>query len=382
MVEIGNDFELLDTPGILWPKFESEEVGNKLALTGAIKDALLHMDDIALFALSQFKLDYPEYLKKAYRLTDDDLELSNVDLLMLITKNLGFKEDYEKASERIVFDIRSGKLGRYTLDQAPVSVNGGSIMEKRSIKEIKLILEEIQTLSDERLTELRSDERKGVQDLIAKFERQYAKKAVRAAHFEEMQSFERAAKQKGYKMIAGIDEVGRGPLAGPVVAAAVILPEGMEDIGLDDSKKLSAKKRAEIFEIIKEQAIAIGIGIVDAFTIDKINIYEASKVAMKRAIELLPEQPDYLLIDAMKLDTGIPEEGIIKGDAKSISIAAASIVAKEVRDQMMKDYEQLYPGYGFAQNAGYGTKAHLEGLAKLGPTPIHRMTFAPVKDYQ
>ena len=230
-------------------------------------------------------------------------------------------------------------------------------MEKRSIKEIKLILEEIQTLSDERLTELRSDERKGVQDLIAKFERQYAKKAERAAHFEEMQRFERAAKQKGYKMIAGIDEVGRGPLAGPVVAAAVILPEGMEDIGLDDSKKLSAKKRAEIFEIIKEQAIAIGIGIVDAFTIDKINIYEASKVAMKRAIELLQEQPDYLLIDAMKLDTGIPEEGIIKGDAKSISIAAASIVAKEVRDQMMKDYEQLYPGYGFAQNAGYGTKA-------------------------
>ena len=255
-------------------------------------------------------------------------------------------------------------------------------MEKRSIKEIKLILEEIQTLSDERLTALRDDDRKGVQDLIAKFERQYAKKAERTAHFEEMQKYERAAKQKGYHLIAGIDEVGRGPLAGPVVAAAVILPEGMEDIGLDDSKKLSAKKRAEIFEIIKEQAVAIGVGIVDAFTIDKINIYEASKVAMKRAIELLPEKPDYLLIDAMRLETGIPEEGIIKGDAKSISIAAASIVAKEVRDQMMKDYDQLYPGYGFSQNAGYGTKAHLEGLEKLGPTPIHRMTFAPVKDYQ
>lgn len=255
-------------------------------------------------------------------------------------------------------------------------------MEKRSIKEVKMLLEEIQSLSDERLTELRSDERKGVQDLIAKFERQYAKKAERAAQFDRMQKFERAAKQKGYRMIAGIDEVGRGPLAGPVVAAAVILPEGMEDIGLDDSKKLSAKKREEIFEMIKEQAIAIGIGIVDAFTIDKINIYEASKVAMKRAIELLHEQPDYLLIDAMKLDTGIPEEGIIKGDTKSISIAAASIVAKEVRDQMMKDYEQLYPGYGFAQNAGYGTKAHMEGLKKLGPTPIHRLTFAPVKEYQ
>ena len=255
-------------------------------------------------------------------------------------------------------------------------------MEKRSIKEVKMLLEEIKSLSDERLTELRSDERKGVQDLIAKFERQFAKKAERAAQFDKMQSFERAAQQKGYRMIAGIDEVGRGPLAGPVVAAAVILPEGMEDIGLDDSKKLSAKKREEIFEMIKEQAVAIGIGIVDAFTIDKINIYEASKVAMKRAIELLPEKPDYLLIDAMKLDTGIPEEGIIKGDAKSISIAAASIVAKEVRDQMMKDYEQLYPGYGFAQNAGYGTKAHIEGLEKLGPTPIHRMTFAPVKEYQ
>lgn len=255
-------------------------------------------------------------------------------------------------------------------------------MEKRSIKEVKMLLEEIKSLSDERLTELRSDERKGVQDLITKFERQYAKKAERAAQFDKMQKFEREAKQKGYRMIAGIDEVGRGPLAGPVVAAAVILPEGMEDIGLDDSKKLSAKKRAEIFEIIKEQAVAIGVGIVDAFTVDKINIYEASKVAMKKAIDLLPEQPDYLLIDAMKLETGIPEEGIIKGDAKSISIAAASIVAKEVRDQMMKDYEQLYPGYGFAQNAGYGTKAHLEGLEKLGPTPIHRMTFAPVKDYQ
>ena len=133
---------------------------------------------------------------------------------------------------------------------------------------------------------------------------------------------------------------------------------------------------------LKNKLLRFGVGIVDAFTVDKINIYEASKVAMKKAIDLLPEQPDYLLIDAMKLETGIPEEGIIKGDAKSISIAAASIVAKEVRDQMMKDYEQLYPGYGFAQNAGYGTKAHLEGLEKLGPTPIHRMTFAPVKDYQ
>lgn len=255
-------------------------------------------------------------------------------------------------------------------------------MEKRSIKEVKMLLEEIQTVSDARLIELRSDERKGVQDLIAKFERQYAINVERAAQFDEMQKFERSAKKKGYRMIAGIDEVGRGPLAGPVVAAAVILPEGMEDIGLDDSKKLSAKKREEIFEMIKEQAVAIGIGIVDSFTIDKINIYEASKVAMKRAIELLPEQPDYLLIDAMRLDTGIPEESIIKGDAKSISIAAASIVAKEVRDQMMKDYEQLYPGYGFAQNAGYGTKAHIEGLEKLGPTPIHRMTFAPVKEYQ
>ena len=255
-------------------------------------------------------------------------------------------------------------------------------MEKRSIKEVKLLLVEIQTLSDERLTELRSDDRKGVQDLIAKFERQFAKKVERAAQFDNMQKYERSAKQKGYRMIAGIDEVGRGPLAGPVVAAAVILPEGMEDIGLDDSKKLSAKKREEIFEMIKEQAVAIGIGIVDAFTIDKINIYEASKVAMKRAIELLPKQPDYLLIDAMKLDTGIPEEGIIKGDAKSISIAAASIIAKEVRDQMMRDYEQLYPGYGFAQNAGYGTKAHIEGLEKLGPTPIHRMTIAPVKECQ
>ena len=254
--------------------------------------------------------------------------------------------------------------------------------EKYTISQIKEILSSIHTIEDPMFQQLSLDMRKGVQTALKSCQKRIEKEQKRAEHFIEMQYYERLAYQEGASFIAGVDEVGRGPLAGPVVAAAVILPKNIEDLGFDDSKKLSASKREEIYRLIQEKAIAIGIGIVDAFTIDKINIYEASKVAMKKAIELLPEQPDYLLIDAMKLETGIPEEGIIKGDAKSISIAAASIVAKEVRDQMMKDYEQLYPGYGFAQNAGYGTKAHLEGLEKLGPTPIHRMTFAPVKDYQ
>ena len=194
-----------------------------------------------------------------------------------------------------------------------------------------------------------------------------------------MLRYEKELYKAGYQAIAGIDEVGRGPLAGPVVAAAVILPPGCKIKGLNDSKKIPKKKHMAIYQAILDQALAIGIGIMDNTVIDQVNIYEATKLAMKEALSKLSLKPDYLLIDAMKLDVEIPQESIIKGDANSLSIAAASIVAKVTRDKLMADYDKEFPGYDFAQNAGYGTKSHLQGLERNGVTPIHRKTFEPVK---
>ena len=181
---------------------------------------------------------------------------------------------------------------------------------------------------------------------------------------------------KGYKYIAGVDEVGRGPLAGPVVAAAVILPEDFDVPGVDDSKKLSEKRREELFDIITERAVAYGIGMADHSIIDEINILQATKLAMKEAISSLQQQPDYILFDAMRIDDlEIPQESVIKGDAKVLAVAAASIVAKVTRDRMMAEYSTEYPGYAFEKNKGYGTKAHYEGLRAYGMCPIHRRTF-------
>jgi ribonuclease HII len=192
----------------------------------------------------------------------------------------------------------------------------------------------------------------------------------------EMKIPEAELRAKGYKAIAGVDEVGRGPLAGPVVAAAVIMPEDFDIPGIDDSKKLSEKKRDELYEIIKEKAVAYSIGIVDHEVIDEVNILQATKLAMKKAIEELPVKPDYILFDAVKIE-GIdaPQEAIIKGDAKVLAIAAASIIAKVTRDRMMVEYANEYPWYAFEKNKGYGTKAHYEGIAAKGTCPIHRMTF-------
>lgn len=200
---------------------------------------------------------------------------------------------------------------------------------------------------------------------------------------EEMLTSERKLWQQGYDFIAGVDEVGRGPLAGPVVAAAVVLPKDFSVLGINDSKKVTEKKREELFPIIKETAIAYGIGVVDHQVIDEINILEATKIAMKEAIENLKidllnkkeKNIDYILIDALTLDVDVPQKAMIKGDAKSVSIAAASILAKVTRDHMMIEYDKVYPGYSFASNKGYGTKAHYEGLNNLGLCPIHRKTF-------
>ena len=176
--------------------------------------------------------------------------------------------------------------------------------------------------------------------------------------------------------ICGIDEVGRGPLAGPVVAGAVILPKDHTILYLNDSKKLSEKKRELLYDEIMEHAVATGIGMVGPARIDEINIRQATYEAMRMAIENLQVKPDVLLNDAVTIpEVEIPQVPIIKGDAKSISIAAASIIAKVTRDRLMKEYDQVIPGYDFAGNKGYGTKAHLEGLRRLGPSPIHRRTF-------
>ncbi|MBI4826383.1 MAG: ribonuclease HII [Nitrospirae bacterium] len=183
-----------------------------------------------------------------------------------------------------------------------------------------------------------------------------------------------------FSVIAGIDEAGRGPLAGPVVAAAVILPAGLVIHGLDDSKKIPEKKRKRIFWEVVSRCTDVGVGIIDAGIIDRINILQATKLAMKTALEGLVLKPDILLIDAVKLsDINIRQENIIKGDAKSASIAAASVVAKVVRDDIMLDYHVEYPGYNFIAHKGYGTRDHIECLSLHGPCPIHRKSFAKVK---
>lgn len=180
--------------------------------------------------------------------------------------------------------------------------------------------------------------------------------------------------------ICGVDEVGRGPLVGPVVACAVILPKNYYIEGLTDSKKLSKKKRESFFEIINKDALAIGIGVIDNQKIDEINILEASRLAMKIAVNNLKIKPDVILTDAMKLDMGIDEEDIIKGDLKSITISAASIIAKVTRDKMMEELHEKYPMYNFIKNNGYPTKEHVEAIKKYGIIEEHRKTFSPIKD--
>ncbi len=193
--------------------------------------------------------------------------------------------------------------------------------------------------------------------------------------------YEEMGYQRGHKFIAGIDEAGRGPLAGPVVAAACIFPRGLIIPGIDDSKKLTPEKRSELFHILKEHPESdFAVGIVDNVRIDEINILQATMEAMKLAVVGLTHPPDYLLVDGNQVpDTGILSQAIIKGDSRSQIIGAASIIAKETRDALMKGYGEKWPAYGFGQHKGYGTKLHIEALEKHGPCPIHRLSFAPVR---
>ena len=196
----------------------------------------------------------------------------------------------------------------------------------------------------------------------------------------DLLKYEKELYDKGINLIAGVDEVGRGPLIGPVVAAAVILPKNYKLDGLTDSKKLSEKKRDKFYEIIKRDAISIGIGLMDEKVIDDVNIYEATKLAMKEAINNLDINPEHILIDAMPLELSIPTTSIIKGDAKSESIAAASVIAKVTRDKMMYDLDKEYPMYGFKNHKGYPTKKHIDALKEYGLIDGYRKTYQPIKD--
>ena len=197
-----------------------------------------------------------------------------------------------------------------------------------------------------------------------------------------MKEYENELYNKNIELIAGVDEVGRGPLVGPVVAAAVILPKDFYMKEINDSKQLSEKKRDKLYPIIMENAISVGIGVVNEKIIDEINILEATKKAMKEAINNLTIKPEHLLIDAVKLNIDIPFTSIIKGDAKSQSIAAASIIAKVYRDKLMYELDKKYPEYDFANNKGYGTKKHIEAIKKYGVLEEHRKTFKPVSEYK
>lgn len=195
-----------------------------------------------------------------------------------------------------------------------------------------------------------------------------------------MLEYENNLYKEGVTLIAGVDEVGRGPLIGPVVACACILPVNFYHKDIKDSKKLSEKKREEMYKIIKENAISIGLGIASEKVIDEVNIYEATKIAMKEAIKNLNITPEHVLIDAMKLELNIPSTSIIKGDDKSESIAAASIIAKVTRDHMLDEMDKEYPMYDLKNNKGYGTKKHLEALQTYGPCKYHRVSYSPVRN--
>lgn len=245
----------------------------------------------------------------------------------------------------------------------------------KSISEIKKEFEQADSQELAALYEkYGTDERNGVVSLIAKYKKQEEKLEAERRRMEDMYIYER--KYADFDMICGIDEVGRGPLAGPVVAGAVILPKDCDILYLNDSKKLSEKMREVLYDEIMEKAIATGIGMVSPQRIDEINILQATYEAMRMAIANLKVKPNLLLNDAVTIpEVNIRQVPIIKGDAKSASIAAASIIAKVTRDRLMVQYEDVLPGYGFASNKGYGSASHIQALKNYGPTPIHRETF-------
>jgi ribonuclease HII len=251
-----------------------------------------------------------------------------------------------------------------------------------TINEIKAYLFSKEKLSARELDILKSDRRKGVQKLLSSFLKQRKKARNEEEYLHKLMAKERLLHERGYELIAGVDEAGRGPLAGPVVAAAVILDPGENCwAGINDSKQLAPQAREELYEIVVKNAKAVATAVADVSLIDEINIYHASLRAMRLAVEKLMPQPDYVLFDGFNVpEVYIPQEAVIGGDARCLSIAAASIVAKVTRDKIMLEYDREYPGYGFDRNKGYPTAEHREAIKTLGLSPIHRRTFQCYKE--
>ena len=249
------------------------------------------------------------------------------------------------------------------------------------INEVKELL--AGTPTSEQLAELKADERSGVQKLLAAYYKRLEKAAQEKERFTKMLSYEKKYYAQGIQYVAGVDEAGRGPLAGPLVIAAVILPQDVFISGLNDSKQLSAAKRDKLYDEVLAKAVAIEVNIVSVSNIDKYNIYTATQRGMAEVLEHLPVRPRVALIDAMPVEAkGMETVSIIHGDALSASIAAASIIAKVTRDRIMERMDVLYPAYGFASNKGYGSGAHMQAIAEYGATKWHRRSYEPVKSMQ
>ena len=378
-IRLNKNVELLDTPGILWPKFEDQTVGLKLALIGAIKDEIFNIDELSLELIKVLTAYYPGALQARYGTEEQAIDetAAPAEILRGIAENRrcvakGGEIDYSKAAA-------ASLAGSHW--SGPTSTGSGNIRRERKqmeTKKIGEIREEFkaaeETMLPSFIEKYRSDERAGVQKLIEQANGRLAKLEAERARIDRLWKYEREYGM--YTRICGIDEVGRGPLAGPVVAGAVILPKDCDILYINDSKKLSAAKREELYDVIMEKAVAVGIGMVGPERIDEINILQATYEAMREAISKLGDAPDILLNDAVTIPgVAIRQVPIIKGDAKSISIGAASIVAKVTRDRLMVEYDKIMPGYGFAANKGYGSAEHIAALKKYGPTPIHRRSF-------
>jgi ribonuclease HII len=251
-----------------------------------------------------------------------------------------------------------------------------------SIEQIReQILQGNQPITPQFLNKLRRDPREGVRKVCELLKKRYAKERSDRLRVLNMLNFERVLWKSGIQSVAGVDEAGTGPLAGPVVAAAVVFPPGTEIRGIDDSKRLVFEQRVEMEAVIRRTATAIGVGLAEVGEIDRFNIYRAALLAMRRAVEALPTKPEHLLIDARVIpDISIPQNSFNKGDGINFSIAAASIIAKTYRDRLMGELEKEYPGYGFAQHKGYGTAEHQEAIRQLGPCPAHRMSFPFIRE--
>jgi ribonuclease HII len=253
----------------------------------------------------------------------------------------------------------------------------------KTVAEIREWLKSGEGVSEETVRPLLADSRAGVRKLAESWLKERERLRREAERLTKMWRYEQEWRRQGFTRIAGVDEAGRGPLAGPVVAAAVILPEDFDPAGLNDSKQLAPDERLLLRKRIEREALAVGIGIVDAETIDRINILQATYQAMRMAIAQLEPGPDVILADAVTIPgIPIPQQGIIKGDALSHSIAAASVIAKTVRDEWMIRAAKEYPEYGFDSHMGYGTPEHLKALRTYGPSPIHRRSFAPVRELE